>query len=238
MRYCLAIILSILCFGSFAQTRVVLIPTLHGLHKTNAHYDYDSLRRIIMLHNPDVLCVEMRSIDVASDTDYLKKNYPYEMWMARYWFPGKRIEGFDWLGEELEGKPIPQGYWQNGSHIKDLERKLDADSSQSLRLYACQQYTEERLEILKHGSLDDILSGKDAELTKQYYQCLNDQLSGGKYGELVGFYEKRDRQIQLNVDKIIKENRGKKIVILTGDDHFPYLMEYLKGKGILLLPAH
>ncbi|HYK54919.1 MAG TPA: hypothetical protein VEV15_00445, partial [Flavisolibacter sp.] len=72
--------------SGFAQTKVCLIPTLHGLHKTNKLYNYDSLKATVARLHPDVIAVEIRAEDVASDTAYLKKNYPYEMWMMRYWF--------------------------------------------------------------------------------------------------------------------------------------------------------
>jgi hypothetical protein len=212
------------------------MPTLHGIHKTNKLYTYDSLRQIIARMHPEVICVEMRSIDVSSDTSYLKKNYPYEMWMVRYWFPNAIIKGFDWLGEDLEGKPIPTGYWQHQSRIKQLERELNTDSSQGLKMYACQQYTQERFEILSSSKLSDILEGRDAELTREYYKCLKQQLSNTRYAELVSFYEKRDQQMQLNLEKIVRGYPGMKVLILTGDDHYPYLQEYLEAKGIVLLP--
>ena len=90
---------------AFAQTRVYVIPVLHGMHKTNQQYTYDSIRAMVERLNPDVIAVEIRAEDIDSDTAYLKQNYPLEMWMMRYWFPSATIAGFDWLGKDLAANP-------------------------------------------------------------------------------------------------------------------------------------
>jgi hypothetical protein len=225
--------LSFLTTG-FAQSKVYLIPTLHGLHKTNSQYTYGSLQAIIGKIKPDVIAVEMRAEDVASDTSYLKKNYPYEMWMAGYWFASSVIEGFDWLGNDLEGKPIPGRYWKDQSRIKALERLLDGDSLYSTRLSRCQTYVDERMNILKNNSLKNILRSSDAILTKVYYDCMNLQLQGSDYAELTNFYAERNKKMQERLSAIIKKYPGKTIVVLTGDDHYPYLMEYLRKQNVVL----
>ena len=50
------IVLAFVCFGqaAFSQARIMLLPTLHGLHKSNMQYNYDSLRNMIGRLNPDV----------------------------------------------------------------------------------------------------------------------------------------------------------------------------------------
>ncbi|MGZ5287826.1 MAG: hypothetical protein ACXWB9_11595, partial [Flavisolibacter sp.] len=86
---------------------------LHGLHKTNTAYNYDSLKNTVTRFYPDLIAVEIRSDDITGDSSYLGKNYPREMWMMRYWFPGVEIDGYDWLGKDLEGRRIPDQYWKN-----------------------------------------------------------------------------------------------------------------------------
>src|SRR5687768_9829702 len=124
----IAAVATLVLATAFAQTRVYVIPVLHGMHKTNPLYSYDSVQAIVKRLNPDVIAVEIRAEDIDSDTAYLKQNYPLEMWMMPYWFPGATIAGFDWLGDELAGKPIPARYWKDHSRIKALQRLLGTDS--------------------------------------------------------------------------------------------------------------
>ncbi len=229
-----------LCFSvaALAQTKVCLIPTLHGLHKSNHRYNYDSLKTAVARLHPDVVAVEIRTEDIASDTAYLKKNYPYEMWMMRYWFPTATIAGFDWLGEELEGKPIPEGYWKEQSRIKALEQLLQGDTVYTTRLKRCQGYVDERLTILKNNSLKGILRSSDAILTKVYYDCLNLQLQGSDYAELPRFYAERNKKMQQRLAALLEQYPGKTLVVLTGDDHYPYLLEYLRRQQVTLLQPY
>lgn len=218
------------------QTKISLIPTIHSLHKNNSLYNYDSVRAIVSRLKPDVIVVELRAMDISSDTNYLKKNYPYEMWMMRYWFPKKTIEGYDWLGEDLEGKPIPEKYWQEQSTIKKLERQLEQDSIYSKRFDACRHYAGQRLPLLKNKSLPEILKSSDSELIRNYYDCMKEQLNRSLYKELPDFYSERNRQMESGLSTIIKKHRGKTIVVLTGDDHYPCLLDYLKTLKVEWVP--
>ena len=219
---------------TFAQGKVYLIPVLHGMHQTNPEYSYDSVRATVERLKPDVIAVEIRAEDVQSDTAYLKQNYPLEMWMMRYWFPSATITGFDWLGSELEGKPIPARYWKDHSRIKALQTLLSIDTVYSRKLAACQLYTDQRLDILERQSLRGILQSNDAILVKEYYNCLSQHLQGSDYEELTRFYDTRNERIQQNVAALAAAHKGKTIVVLTGDDHYPYLREYLLKQKVSL----
>lgn len=224
--------------NGFSQTRVCLLPALHGLHKANPRYSYDSLRAIIGSIQPDVIAVEIRPEDISADTAYLKRNYPFEMWMMRYWFPLAALEGFDWLGAELEGKPVPDRYWKEQSGIKSLERSLDADTVYASRLAPCQAFVEERLAILKTQSLPAILQSRDAALVKAYYDCLDIGLKESRYAALTGFYTERNKRMSGRLGALIRKHPNKTIVVLTGDDHYPFLRDYLLKQGIALLQPY
>ena len=230
-------VLAFVCFrpAAFSQARVMLLPTLHGLHKSNTQYNYDSLRNMVGRLSPDVIVVEIRAEDVGADTTYLKMNYPFEMWMMRYWFPALTIEGFDWLGSDIEGKAIPRDYWKNISQVKKLERELGADTIYSKELEACDQYVKLRMEILRTSSLQDILASRDAMFTRKYYECIEEQLKGSNYEGLTRFYDQRNQNMMKRISGIIKKHEGRTIVILTGDDHYPYLLEHLRKLNIVLL---
>ncbi|HYH14474.1 MAG TPA: hypothetical protein VD794_04615 [Flavisolibacter sp.] len=220
--------------AAFSQTTIYLIPALHSMHKTNVRYNYDSVRTTIQRINPDVIAVEIRNEDINADTAYLKQNYPYEMWMMRYWLPSTPIEGFDWLGAELEGKPIPARYWQDHSRIKALQKLLQLDTLYSRKIAGCQLYNEQRLAIMNNSTLKSLLQSSDAILIKEYYDCLTQHLRGSQYEELTTFYDTRNQQMMQRLQAIIAQHPGKRIVVITGDDHAPYLRTFLTKQGVVL----
>lgn len=210
---------------STLQKKVYFIPTLHGLHQANQSYSYDSLKQLINHLNPDIIAVEIRQEDINGDSLYLSKNYPYEMRMMKYWFPNTKIVGFDWLGNDIEGKSIPINYWKDISSIKKAERELQADSLYAAKCSACDTFRNQRIEILKSSSFKEILKSKDSQLTRQFYACLAEQLNGTKYEDILKFYDKRNEKILFNIERIIRNNKNKTIVIITGDDHYIYLKD-------------
>jgi len=207
-----------------------LIPTLHRLHLVNEQYNYDTLRQLIARINPDVIAVEIRTEDLDQDSAYLRRNYPYEMWMARYWFPDKTIAGFDWLGSDIAGKLIPENYWQEAAPVKKLQQALSKDSVYNSRSQACDTFQKERLALLQSLPLFQLIHSSDSLLTSAYYACLREQLKGSTYEALLDFYETRDAHILANIQALQSRYPNKTILVLTGDDHYIWL----KGR----LPAH
>lgn len=132
-----------------SQQTIKIIPTMHKLHVVNVIYNYDSLREIIAELEPTLIAVEMRNEDLKSDSNYLKRNYPYEMWMMKYWFPNAKIVGFDWLGSDLEGRQIPENYWKEQSDIKKWERLLAEDTSFTSKIEECDSFTHLRMNLLQ-----------------------------------------------------------------------------------------
>ncbi len=203
--------------------KVYFIPTLHSLHKVNDKYNYDSLKQLVSSLNPDIIAVEIRAEDINEDSVYLSKNYPYEMRMMKFWFPGVKVIGFDWLGNDIQGKLIPANYWSEISSIKKYEKELNSDSLFAMQTSECDSFTIQRLEIIKNYSLEEILESNDSALTKQFYECLGNKLNGSVHERVLQFYDLRNSKLLENIKVIIAENKNKRIVILTGDDHFVFL---------------
>jgi hypothetical protein len=214
--------------------RVYLFPTLHRLHQENPHYSYESLQTVLRRIRPDLIAVEIRAEDLSADTPYLRLNYPYEMWMMRYWFPEARIAGFDWLGEDIAGSPIPPDYWKEKALIKKLQRALQSDSLQSAGIAVCDTALPERMRLLKGLSLQGLIRSAYGPLTERYYSCLEQKLGTTRYRYITDFYSLRNHAIIQNCLGIIRSNPGKSIVILTGADHYPYVRKALARKGIRL----
>lgn len=231
---CISILSVLINSECKSQTKLYLVPALHGLHKLNKNYSYDSLRLQISRLKPDVIAVEIRKTDMQEDTSYLKKNYPFEMWMMQYWFPTIKTEGFDWLGNDIEGKRIPEKYWIEISLIKKSERELSKDLQFSIRCQECDSLKAERIEILKNSSLKEILNSKDAILCNQYHDCISAILTGSAYEFIPKFNRERNERIMENINEIKDRNPGKTIVVVTGDDHYVYLQSRIAHDIIFL----
>jgi hypothetical protein len=222
-------LLLILLKISFQQeSKVYFIPTLHQLHKSNINYSYTHLKEIIAELKPDIIAVEIRQFDINQDSMYLKSNYPYEMWNMKYWFPKTKVVGFDWLGDDIEGKALSPTYWKEVSPIKKWERELNDDSLFNDKILSCRTITKQRIELLSTLSLKDLLKSKNSALVNQFYNCLNSQLEHTRHERILIFYEQRNQKMLSNIEAIIANNKGKTIVIITGDDHYIALKDKFK----------
>jgi hypothetical protein len=225
------ILLAVSCKSRKEGGEVYYIPTLHGMHHTNENYNFDSLKAIITKLNPDIIAVELRPEDVNADSVYLWKNYPDEMRLIRNWFPDVEIVGFDWLGHDIENMPIPDGYWDTTA-FKVLDRQLWQDTLMKERLQRCRELTKERVKIMRSSSLKQLLESNDTELVVEFYACLDNVTKGTPYSEVPEFFKKRDEEILNNLNKLIAENKQKRIAIVTGDDHYSILRDSIAHKSL------
>ena len=212
--------------------KVYFIPVLHQLHKSNPAYNYDTLKNVIDRLSPDIILTEIRPEDMDMDSSYLAANYPYEMHVVSKWFPFVRVEGFDWLGRDLEGRPVPGNYWKDLSEIKRLQRLLAADTVFKERSTHCYTNTSKRDSVLKYGSLEQILDPAMGKIVEDQYECFEKISRGTPYHLLAEFYRERNDSILARVNRMVSMNPGKRIAIITGDDHFQLLRDELKHDPI------
>ncbi|GAB3016345.1 hypothetical protein GCM10027051_20840 [Niabella terrae] len=214
------------------ETRTFFIPTIHQLHRQNPNYSYQDLRQFIDDLSPDIIAVEIRQTDINGDSNYLKQNYPYEMWMMRYWFPETKILGFDWLGEAIEGRPIPDHYWEQAAPVTQYKNALEEDTAVAAPTEICNRLLDDRMQILQSASLSNILASEDAALTRQYYDCLKDHLQGTIHLRILDFYEQRNQKIYANIRRIQAGHPGKTVVLVTGDDHYIELKDRIPSEPL------
>jgi hypothetical protein len=138
------------------------------------------------------------------------------------------------VGKDIEGKSIPSNYWKEISPIKRFERELHADSLIDFNFLTCDTFAIQRLKILKNKSLPEILKSDDSLLTQKYYECLREVVKGTIHERVLNFYNERNEKILNNINTILLKNKGKKIVILTGDDHFIFLKNRFKNNQLPL----
>jgi hypothetical protein len=243
MNKTIIVLISFLIFplvSGMAQEKiseVLIISTIHGAHNSNPNYSYDSLFVFIEKYNPDVIGVEIRHEDIDSSISYLKSNYPFEMYECLKKYPTKHVSGFDWLGNELEGKAIPKNYWKDISIIKQLQHKLNTDSILLQKLSVLDIVKEEKNKLALNASLLELNDGRYDLINHIYYEQLKALLQDTEFIALSVFYQKRDEHIARNIIDIIKKNNGKRMIFLIGADHREYTLKKVSkelGDSILL----
>lgn len=153
-------------------TEIVVCSSLHGLHKSNPNYTYDDLFQYIETYSPEVLGVEIRGEDIDSTANYLKNYYPYEMYHTLDLFSNLKIYGIDWLGNEIEGRGIPKDYFKNLKALQ-LQREASEDSLFQASLNRLNALADQKDEIAREASLEELNNGTYDSLNTLYYHILD-----------------------------------------------------------------
>ncbi len=233
---------SSLAFGEDDSTpsEVLLISTLHGAHKDHPTFDYEVLYRVVELFEPDFVGVEVRPEDMGRPTEYLLRNYPTEMIELARRYGSERSFGFDWLGEEIAGAAIPDGYWKT-SRIKQLSAAMDADEEMlKKRPAALDTLIAEQAEIVREATTSSLADGRYGELCRQIDRLEDEWYEGTPYEYLAEFNRLRDDKIGENINHWIAEHPGKRVVLVMGADHRTFALENIEarfGNEVKIVPA-
>jgi len=201
----------------------MVIPSVHKLMLSNPHYSYARLYDIVASFHPDIVGVEIRQEDLARSADYLSRNYPREM-VALAGAYRSRVFGFDWLGDELAGIPVPDDWWAKRSPIKQLERDWDASpppmnpglKQLNQRLIAL----GERRDVLDStASPEELASGPYDAVAADYYATAALLTRDTRFALLGQWYAARDQHIADTIVAEIRHHPGCRIVVVTGADH-------------------
>lgn len=221
------LLISFQLYSQELKSKVLILSTLHKGHETNMNYTYDSIQKIIKRYQPEVLGVEIRAEDLKLDSKYLSKFYPKEMY--EYLFQSDKIKyyGFDWLGEEIVGIPMPENFFPEISSIIKLQKQLAENQEVQKRLEILSYVSKEKNQIAKISSPKEMIDGRYDVANRIYYNQMMNLMSDTELHEIPKFYLKRDEMIASNILKIIQENPGAKMLFLMGADHRSYTMDFL-----------
>jgi hypothetical protein len=202
--------------------RVMVIASMHKRHATSSSYTYDHLYAAVAHFAPNLVGVEIRQEDLGRSEDYLARNYPAEMIHLARAYPG-RVVGFDWLGDDVAGRAVPDDWWRAHSPIKKLEREMDAelpDDARHKRLTATLTALSQKQDaILADATVTSLSDGRYDRITTRYYTTLRALTAGTRFAALPAFYHQRDERIIANILVTARAHPGDRIVIVTGADH-------------------
>jgi hypothetical protein len=219
------------------RTQVLVLAAIHSAHKDHPAYSYEDLYGAVRRFSPDVVGVEIRQEDLHRDGEYLARNYPLEMrQLASEYAPS--VRGFDWLGPELEGRPVPDDWWAAQSPVKRLEREQARDAD--FTTPEADALQEQQMEIVRSATAAELNDGRYDAVTRAYYRSLASSLAGTRYAPLAEFYGERDRKIAESVTRIVADHPGRRIAIVLGADHRAPVIDALRrrfGRTIELVPV-
>lgn len=230
--FSLSILLLLSC-GKKDPASVLILPTIHESHKVNRNYDYKDLFQVIREFDPEVIGVEIRPEDLSESKEYLDLFYPDEMIMVRDSFPDKTV-GIDFYGKSFEGKLLPAEVFKDSTNELGkfvlLEQKMSRDTliERKKKELELPEILERQNKIARSYSPQQLMNGEYDSLTVRYYSLLEKILENPEYKEYLDFNTLRDERITENAIELIKDNPGKRILIIVGTNHRANLVEAVK----------
>lgn len=219
------------------RTIVLVVASLHGLHKENPAYGYEQLFEVIADFEPDFVGVEIRPEDLGADDEYLGRNYPFEMVELVRRYGVARCFGFDWLGDDIAERPIPENYWREISEFKRVERALNADDT--LENGTLDELFEEQMAIATEATAGSLVDGRYGAVTKRYYEVMGEWLAGTDYELIPRFRERRDAEIGRWIVDFVRKHAGARIALVMGANHHVFAVEALEqgfeGEDLVLV---
>lgn len=213
--------------------QVQLLATIHKFHASNRLYPYEKVTALIRNFNPDLIAIEIRPEDLQEAQTYLAQFYPLEMRQVLLDFPPEKIRGLDWYGNEMKGKKLPPDVFKNEStelgKIKRLEMQMNHDSLVAPKLLPLEALGQKQVELAKTASPAQLYNGGYDAITQQFYTVLEAGAKGTRFEEYTNFNRLRDEIISENIFKLVKENPGKRIMVLIGANHHSRAVNVLKS---------
>jgi len=183
------------------KTEVMILGTIHGLHSNNSFYSYEDIFSIIDNFKPSVIGVEIRKEDISQPREYLNKNYPYEMIEAKFRYENQyKICGFDWLGGAIEGKLIPEKYFET-LELKIVEKKFQQEQGYKREKDIIEAIDKVRFPLIMNKTAQQCNDGRYDIACEILYSQLEIMLKGTPYGAISSFFAQRQEQIDKNKEQ-------------------------------------
>ncbi|MDR0754835.1 MAG: DUF5694 domain-containing protein [Prevotellaceae bacterium] len=203
------------CNSRKETTQALVIGTIHAGHSDNPNYSYQDLVNILGTYNPAAICVEI------PPSYFRKESYLKEMMIASiYGFDNnKKVYPVDWWSD-TDDRAERAKYKQTDDY-KVKEQEYDSLVAANAIM---QDFTE------KYGSLDSLWNANQMGYAffngKEYNDYIREM-----YTAVISVFgdgcmnlssEKRNAKMMEMIDSAIAENKGKRVIILTGAEHKYY----------------
>ena len=212
------------------KTEVLVVGTIHEGHESNPNYSDQDLVNILGTYAPDAVCVEI------PPSYFRKRSYLTEMMIASIYGLDHHLKVYpiDWWDTSSDARAQRREYMQTA----DYKRKEKTADSLVNANAVMQTF------IKKYGSMDSIwknnrmdyrfFNGKDYnDYIREMYTIAVDVYGDGCMNL---HSEQRNARMMELINQAIAENRGKRVIVLTGAEHKYYFdIALSKQKGIKLV---
>ena len=208
------------------KTEVLVIGTLHHNHRNNANYSYENIVQAIATYNPDVICVEIRP------EEFRKEKYLTEMMIGTVYGidHNKKVYPIDWWKENT--RALQRELRKKPEYIKKQKLADSLEAKNEIIQNFNNKYGNLRKNIRKFDYL--FWNGDDFNNYISESYKISIQVFGDSPINLN--YLTRNEKMLNYINKAIVENKGKKILVLTGVEHKHYFDNALsKRKDISLI---
>jgi tetratricopeptide (TPR) repeat protein len=197
------------------HSQVLVIGTIHQRHNINENYSYEHILNILETFNPDVICVEIRP------QEFRKKPYLKEMVLASIYGleSGKMVYPIDWWSSSEDGgsnaREERKKYMETPEYLEKKEMHDELTETSSIIQSFYEKYGEWKDYSREQGH--SFFNGREFNAFKSEAYGISMQVYGDHSMNL--YWQTRNLNMFIRIKKVIEENKGKRVIILTGADH-------------------
>lgn len=184
-----------------ALTELLIIGTFNNLHENHQSYTYDKIFEHLNNFNGDLLALEMCTDDIIKKNENRTK----------------------YANEIIKIKNIYKNLFQlcgivptkKKDEIIKLEEEFENDKDLKTEKKLLKELELAKIKLALDLNISEAHSGKYDLFTEVYNEQKKLLLKETKYSPLITYYEDELLSINRNIIRIIEENKGKKIAIVT-----------------------
>lgn len=196
------------------STQVLVVGTIHGGHRTNLNYSHEHLAQILATYDPDAICVEIRPKDFRH-VPYLTEMVAATIYGSTH---GKRVYAIDWWDEQTNARSQRDSLMKTADYVEkhSMEEALVAANT-LIRTFEekhgdWQSYTRTGSYVFFNGEEYNDYIAEGYRISMEVW---------GDSPMNLYYRTRNDRMLDLIRDAI-RENRGRKVIVLTGAEHKHY----------------
>ena len=209
-------------------TQVLVVGTIHGSHRSNPNYSYEHLVRILATYDPDAICVEIRP------EDFRRVLYLSEMVAATIYGAGQgtRVYPVDWWDEERNARAERDSLMQTPEYAERQPQEAALEAADSV-IRAFEATYGDWQAYSRTGSYVFFNGREYNDYIAEGYRI---SLEVWGDGPMNLYYRTRNDRMMELIRAAIRENPGRRVIVLTGAEHKHFFDRALAAEpGVQLL---
>jgi tetratricopeptide (TPR) repeat protein len=200
--------------SSSAQTKVLVVGTIHQRHETNPNYSYADVVRILATFDPDLVCVEIRP------QDFRKVAYLKEMTLATIWglARGKEVVPIDWWDDAENVREVRDKLAQQPEYVEKEKQEKALLAASSIIIHFEKAYGPQEKESQWSARLGyQFWNGPDYNAFYAEVYRISMRVYGDSPINL--YYQTRNGRMMELIRNALHDHPGRRTIVLTGSEH-------------------